>query len=398
MTPNTWKVARWEFIKNLKNPAFLVLTFMIPVIMLASGFISYITTDSAARRAQNIAVIDETGDIFPLLEARLFGSPVKITRYKLEQREQLAQEVAGGRFNGYLYFSPDDLSRGVVCYYVKNIREQNTMVIAEGVKDAVTLYRLNTMGLNPDQVQQAIAPVTLQNRALTGEEGSLYDFLVPFIFGIILTFSAMFSGQVLMYGVIKEKRNRIVEILLSSISSLDLLLGKIIGFGALGLLQIVIWIAVGLIVAHRFLDLAQLSLGAADLIPPLLFFFGGYLLFSSLYAALGATMKDAEGGSQMQGMVVLVPMIPLFASSAILMAPNAPWVRLFSFLPPFIPVTMLIRVSATTLPWWEIAASFTMLLISVAFFIYLGARIFSRGILQFDRTLSFKEIGKMLTE
>ncbi|HHX87480.1 MAG TPA: ABC transporter permease [Firmicutes bacterium] len=270
------------------------------------------------------------------------------------------------------------------------------MIISEGVKSAVTLYRLNTMGLNPDQVQQAIAPVMLQNRALTGEEGSLYDFLIPFIFGIILMFSAMFSGQVLMYGVIKEKRNRIVEILLSSISSLDLLLGKIIGFGALGLLQIVIWITVGLIVAKRFLDLEQLSLSFADLITPLLFFFGGYLLFSSLYAALGATMKDAEGGSQMQGMVILVPMVPLFASSAILMAPNAFWVRLFSFLPPFIPVTMLIRVSATTLPWWEVAASFVMLIISVAFVIYLGARIFSRGILQFERTLSLKEIGKML--
>ncbi|NLY38063.1 MAG: ABC transporter permease, partial [Firmicutes bacterium] len=109
-----------------------------------------------------------------------------------------------------------------------------------------------------------------------------------------------------------------------------------------------------------------------------------------------ATMKDAEGGSQAQGLVVLVPMIPLFATSAIIISPNALWVRIMSFIPPFTPVTMLLRLAYTTPPWWEIAAALVILFLAVIFCLRLGARIFSRGLLQFDRLLSFKEIGRML--
>ena len=127
-----------------------------------------------------------------------------------------------------------------------------------------------------------------------------------------------------------------------------------------------------------------------------LFFVGGYVMFAALFAAMGATMKDAEGGSQTQGMVLRIPMIPMFASGSILLSPNATWVRVFSYIPIFTPTTMLMRIAATTLPWWEIAATFAVLMLGVAFFIYLGARIFSRGLLQFERTISFKEIGKMM--
>ncbi len=242
----------------------------------------------------------------------------------------------------------------------------------------------------------ATSQVSIQTRTLAGEEGSIAEMLVPFAVVFILVLAAMFSGQVLMYGVIKEKRNRIVELLLSSISSLDLLVGKLIGFAALGLLQVSIWITVGLAVASRFTDLSEISLVASDLVPAILFFVGGYLLFASLFAAMGATMKDAEGGSQTQGLVILVPMIPLFAAQAIIMMPNALWVRIITFVPPFIPVTVLLRMAATTLPWWELVAAFVALVLSVAVFIIIGARIFDRGILQFDRTISFKDMKRML--
>jgi len=133
-----------------------------------------------------------------------------------------------------------------------------------------------------------------------------------------------------------------------------------------------------------------------SLIPLILFFIGGYLMFAALFAAMGATMKDAEGGSQTQGMVVLIPMIPMFASVSILMSPNAAWVRVFSYIPIFTPTTMLMRIASTTLPWWELASTFMVMLLGIAFFIYLGARIFSRGLLQFDRSISFREMGKMM--
>ncbi|NLA27407.1 MAG: ABC transporter permease [Firmicutes bacterium] len=236
----------------------------------------------------------------------------------------------------------------------------------------------------------------MQIRSISGEEFSIAGAIAPFFFSMVLVIAVMISGQVLMYGVLKEKRNRIVEILLSSVTALELLLGKILGFGLLGLLQIAIWLSVGLAAASRFINLGELGLTLESLIPLILFFIGGYLMFAALFAAMGATMKDAEGGSQTQGMVVLIPMIPMFASTAILMSPNAAWVRIFSYIPIFTPTTMLMRIASTTIPWWELASTFAVMVLGIAFFIYLGARIFSRGLLQFDRTISLKEIGKMM--
>lgn len=393
---NTFKVARWELMKNFKSPTFLILTLVIPLLMVAGGAIGYFSQAGAAKTEQNVAVIDETGMIYPLLEARLADTPVVVSSFTPGEKERLAEEVKAGKFNGYMHMTEDSVQTGMIPYFVKDVREQNTMVLYEGLRYAVTLYRLQEMGLSTEQVRLATAPVALQNRSLEGEEASITDLLVPMFMAILLILAAMFSGQVLMYGVVKEKRNRIVEIILSSITALELLLGKIVGFAALGLLQIAIWLAVGLAVTSRFFDLRQLSLTPVGLAPSLLFFIGGYILFSSLFAAVGATMKDAEGSSQSQGVVLMVPMIPLFAASAIFMTPNALWVRVFSFLPPFIPVTMLLRTAAATLPWWEISASAGVLFVAVALFIVLAARVFERGILQYERTLSFKDIGRML--
>ena len=192
-----------------------------------------------------------------------------------------------------------------------------------------------------------------------------------------------------MYGVITEKRNRIVEILLSSGSAFELLMGKLLGFAARGLIQIAIWLAVGLTVAVRFLDFREIPLGFAELAPSLLFFLGGYILFSAMFAALGATMKDAEGGSQAQGLVVLVPMIPLRIECDYY--PQTPSGCGNELSPAVYPRDMLLRLGLGHPSLVEIAlrcrpAALRRLL-------HLPGGGFSRGILQFDRLLPSRKSG-----
>lgn len=390
------KVFRWEFTKNLKSPVFLVTTLMIPLVMLLGAGISVLASASAAREEQQVAVIDETGEFYPYLESNLAASPVKATLHSSAQREELAGRVEGGEFNGYLIFTIENLQSGVIDYHARDVKEMNTIVLSEAVSRALTLYRMEKLGLSPAEIDSITAPVVLHTRSISGEEASLAAMLAPFFFSIILVVGVMISGQVLMYGVLKEKRNRIVEILLSSVTAFDLLLGKILGFGLLGLLQIGIWATVGLAVAGAFINFGDLGMAPRELIPLIFFFVGGYLMFAALFAVMGATMKDAEGGSQTQGVVVLIPMIPMFASGAILLAPNAAWVRVFSYIPIFTPTTMLLRIASTSLPWWEMASTFAVMMLGVVFFIFIGARIFSRGLLQFGRTVSFKEMGRMI--
>ena len=393
---NVSRVFRWEFQKNLKSAVFLVTTLMMPLIMILAAGISYFASTSVAKEEQHIAVIDETGDFFPYLESYLAGSPVQVMLRRRSELQQLSEAVEKGELNGYLDLGSDNLEGGVIHYHVRDAKEMNTMILEEAVRAVMTRYRMEKMGLSAAEIASATAPVALKVRSVSGEEASIAAMIAPFFFSILLVVAVMISGQVLMYGVLKEKRNRVVEILLSSVTALDLLLGKILAFGLLGLLQIAIWMTVGLIAAGRFINLGEMGMTPESLIPLILFFIGGYLMFAALFAAMGATMKDAEGGSQTQGMVVLIPMIPMFASTAILMSPNAAWVRIFSYIPIFTPTTMLMRIASTTLPWWELASTFMVMILGIAFFIYLGARIFSRGLLQFDRSISFREMGKMM--
>ena len=392
---NVMKVFTWEFKKNIKNPTFLALTILMPVLLLIGALVGGLASYLAVSEEYRVAVIDETGAFYPGLEAALADSPVELALIPQERREQLAQEVTEGKYSGYIHFTANTLDEGIIGFYVKDAKERNPF-LQEGVRSAVSTHRFQNMGLDTEQIQAVTSPVVLQNRTLAGEETSFLDSMIPLGISMALIFSIIFTGQVLMLGVLKEKRNRIVEILLSSISSWELLLGKLAAFVSLGLLQISFWIGIGLTIAAFFIDFSRISISFGEFITSLLFFLSGYILLASMYAVLGATMKDAESGSQLQGLVVMVPLLPVVLSGAIFIAPNALWVRLFSFCPPFIPVTMLIRNAATSLPWWEIAASLTVLVLSTAFFLYLGARIFERSLLQFERNQSFKEMGRMM--
>ncbi len=393
---NVLRVARWEFLKNLRSPTFLVLTFMMPLIMVLGAGIGFLTEQFTHGQEMNVAVIDQDGSVYSYLDSQLAeDSPLKLTHH-VGTREQLEQEVVDGRYSGFVVLSDESLMTGRISFYVDDVKAANPNVLRGHLAGAITSYRLDRLGLDPASVAAASGPIFIEPTSIAGESQPVASFVAPLIAGMVLIFSAIFSGQVLMYGVIKEKRNRIVEILLSSISSLELVMGKILGFGALSALQIFIWVSVGLAVASRLIDLGELGLTPATLAPSITFFVLGYFLLASLFATAGATMKDAEGGSQMQGLVILIPMIPMFAASMILMHPNIVWVRILSHLPPFIPVTMLIRLAATNIAPWEMATTLVALILSSTLFILLGARIFEGAILQYERTVGLKDIRAIL--
>ncbi len=342
-----------------------------------------------------IAIVDEGGDFFPYLEEQAGHIPMEITDYR-DDLETLTEAMMEGHYDGYLVFSEEGLLKtGSIPYYVSEARNVNMEVVYNFFDKPVTIYRLEKVGLTPEQIAVTDIPLNIIPTSVGGEETTLYEVIVPVAVAMILVFAIVFSGQILMYGVIREKRNRIIEILLSSISSMDLMLGKILGFGVLGLMQVTIWVTVGLIVGSFFIDIFQ-YIPMATIIPSLFIFVFGYMMLAAMFAAAGATMKDAEGGSQMQGLVIMIPMIPLFISGPIFMNPDAFWVRLLSYVPPFSPIGALMRSGATNIPGWEMVLILTVMLASGLLFVYLGSKIFEGSILQYDRNISFGEVRRML--
>ncbi|HED03970.1 MAG TPA: ABC transporter permease [Candidatus Fraserbacteria bacterium] len=241
---------------------------------------------------------------------------------------------------------------------------------------------------NPDQVQ-TIVPMAL---------GLSFSFVFIFV--------ALFSGQLVLQNVVREKQSRVVELLLSAISPRELMAGKILGFGALGMVQAFLWVAIGLLLLlfiGPYLGLPVLPLLAVLLANMpwgmfalyLLYFVLGYLLIASLSAALGATMTDYLSGQQFQQVIITLPsMIPFFIISLLLQEPNGTVARVFSYLPLTSAGTMMMRLAVGAISPWEILASLLVLLLSSWLAIRVAGKVFEISILLYGKSVSLREIWR----
>jgi len=225
-------------------------------------------------------------------------------------------------------------------------------------------------------------------------------------FAFVFIFVAIFSGQLVLQNVVREKQSRVVELLLSSISPRELMAGKILGFGALGMVQALLWVAIGLLLLlfiGPYLGLPVLPLLAVLLANMpwgmfalyLLYFVIGYLFIASLSAALGATMTDYLSGQQFQQVIITLPsMIPFFIVSLLLQEPNGTVARVFSYIPFTTAGTMMMRLAVGPISPWEILASLLVLLLSSWLAIRVAGKVFEISILLYGKSVSLREIWR----
>ncbi|MGI6366082.1 MAG: ABC transporter permease [Bacillota bacterium] len=392
---NVKSVFKWEFKKHIKNPVFLIFTFLLPAIIALAGVLPGYIIGRTSIQPKDLWVLDETGQLAPLLETALADSRFVVESVQGDIQE-LKEQVGAGEADALLHITQESLATGSMQLYAKELMDFSRSELEQMLQPAFTQYRLQVSGISPQDFASILTPASVQIFSVSGEEENALAFAIPLFVGMILFISVLFSGQVLMQSVIKEKRNRIVEILLSSLSAGELLAGKVLAFGALTLIQVAIWLGMGLGVAARFVDLSSLGLDYNLLLKALPYFLLGYLLLATLFAALAATMKDAESGSQAHGLVIMIPMLPLMLSAPIMMAPNGIFARVLSYIPIFTPAAMLLRIGATNVPLWEVAVTSVILLVSTALFLRVGARIYQGSLLKFDAAASFREIMAMV--
>lgn len=392
---NIRTVLKWEFRKHIKNPAFIIFTFFLPALMGLAGFLPGFIMNKISAEQKNLWLLDETQQLAPIIEVAF-----EDTRYELEivqgNLEEQKKALDESKAEGLLHITEKSLATGEMQIYVKDLMGFERGEVQQIIQPAFTQYRLQVSGLSPEQFAAVLTPANLQLFSVSGEKENVFASIIPVFTGLFLFVSLLFSGQVLMQSVIKEKRSRIVEILLSSLSPSELLAGKILAFGALTLLQISIWLGVGLAVASRFIALNTIGLDVTMLLKALPYFFLGYLMLATMSAALAATMKDAESGSQVHGLVLMIPTLPIMLSAPLMLAPNGLFARVLSFIPIFTPAAMLMRIGAAKIPLWEIASTAVILLFTTFLFLKLGARIYQRSLLKFDTAASLKEIIGML--
>ncbi len=220
-------------------------------------------------------------------------------------------------------------------------------------------------------------------------------YVVALILAMILFMSAFINGVMALYGVVKEKQSRVVELVLSSISAREMMAGKVIGLGLAGLLQVIVWVTTAYLIGSQFATISLEGLTLVHWITYPIYFVLGYMLIASIYAAVGAVMKDVQSGGA-GGLVGMVPYLPVMFVYFIVENPDHILVRIAGFIPPFTPSVMMLRIGATAVPPWEIALSIVSLALGVLITMAIAARIFEIGLLMYGKAPTARELWKWM--
>lgn len=402
---------RWFFIATVFGPIVFGLLLFVPPWMAARS--------KASANVARIVILDATGTklgnrIATELNGGLGGDTSRtevraIAPARLAEAESLATEQTVARATrGYLVLDSNTIAGRSARYAGTNATSSADMeVISRVVRDEVVAMRLEQAGLDAFQ-SAALANMHLDldaERITDRGRGASAKVSVFFAFGIamLLYLSILMYGQAVLRGVIEEKQTRVAEVVVASVSPVKLLGGKVLGVGAVGLTQIVIWIAVGFAlmkvrtqvlghfgIASTPMLVPDISIGSAVLL--VVFFVLGYTFYAALFAMVGATVTNEQDAQQAQMPVVMLLVVSAFALAPVLAAPESKLAYTMAWLPFSSPIIMPLRMSVVSLEAFDIITSLIILLCSCYIAVVLAARVYRTGLLMYGKRPAFREV------
>jgi len=431
-------IIRREFIAKVRNKTFLVMTILSPLIVIAMGVLIGYLTKLNQENIKIIAYVDESG----LLEKEDFKDTSSIHYLDLSTDgfEIAKSKVDVSDYFGLLYIPQKDSIVDIalnVQFYTK--KSPNLILISsleQLIESRLEEAKMKRLGINIERLKLSKVIVSLQLEDFSGEKSS--KLINTMKIGIGLTAGYMIMMFIIIYGamvmrsVIAEKTSRIIEVIISSVKPFQLMMGKIIGTALAGLLQFAIWgiilLVLGLVATLMFGGVEQVDLETINVsgdqvelmkeaaksdaqlifeeikkLPIatmffsfIIYFIGGYLLYSSIYAAIGAAV-DNETDTQQFMLPVLVPlMLGVYVGFASVMSdPHGPIATIFSMIPFTSPIVMLMRIPFGV-PWWQIVISLVLLLAMFLIIVWFAAKIYRVGILMYGKKPTYRELFKWM--
>ncbi len=398
-------VARWEFIEKVRTKAFIISLILMPAFMALMMVVPSLIASKPDTTTIKIGIIDKTGRITSALSSDLidkFKLPNGKPNYEIVpvtggHREDANNMVLDGQISSYVVIDTNILTARKFEYVsqnVSNIKEIERL--QSSVKDIVETEELSRSGVNPEIVKAASKPVDLETVKLskTGsveKAGVGSGLILGYVFTIVLVIFVLTSGQLLVRSVLEEKSNRIVEVLLSSLTAEEMMTGKIVGLSLLGMTQLAVWAAVGLSFAGQ---------AAAYLTIPSnvwwvgVFFFLGFLFYASVFVMAGSPATTEQEAQQATFYVMMVLYLPIVIAFAVAQNPTAGYLKVLSLIPFFTPSMMAFRIPVQSPDLWELVAGATILLVSTYFCMIAAGRIFRIGILVYGKRPTFKELAR----
>lgn len=393
---NFLKVARWEIKKTLTNKTFLISVLVTPLLFLAFAILPTFFAVVENSRAFNIQVIDELG-VFDNLNNSFNNSNLFTFSLADKSYEEISKEIKFENREGLIVFNQELLHNNTLTIYYGGEVVPSLNILSSQIQKVLRDYLLEDQNISTQIKDTIISGYIFNlNPLIIEEEVDIFEKLVPGLFAGFILLGVFITGTMIFQSAIQEKKNKVTEILLSSIKPEDLMMGKIFGFFIIGLFQVFVWFFFIFLLLLFTSNLYLLSyLLTPKLFLLLIFSIGGYLLYASLFVSMGATIEDISTSGNFQSIIVMIPLLPILFISAIVTDPNGLIAKIGTFIPFTTPAVMLFRLSISdNVPLIDILLSIFLLLIFTWLMIRVAGKIFKIGILKFGKNASFKEIYK----
>jgi len=318
-----------------------------------------------------------------------------------ETRAQLEKDVLANRIDALLWIEGDPAAGGKAEYAARSVTDfAGVRGVQNLLSAAVVQQRLETRGLDPREIESLVKPIEMDtirpSQSGARKESGLTGYLSSYVFVMVLYMTLLMWGITVMRGVMEEKSSRVFEVLLSAAKPFELMAGKIFGIGAVGMLQYTIWAGLAALVGggsiRALRQLGQINIPGEVLFFLVLFFILGFFLYATMYAAVGAMVNSDQEAQQVQMLVMMCLLIPLIMMPAVLRAPSSTLATVLSLVPVFTPILMLARITLVSPPFWQVALSIVLLLLTNLAVVWVAARIYRVGILMYGKRPTLPEI------
>lgn len=401
-------VARFEFLKIVKRKQFLLITFGFPIfflLIMAIPMMANLMVLDDDPDLKSIGYIDKTG-LFNLSSKNTAGSQAIVSVKEINKsiefiqytvNEEAEKAIISKTISSYIIIPDDYLQNGTIELYSTNSGFDFQEMELSARLSEIIITTLLTDKVDDDTLGRIIEPVdmklfTIDTAGDVREKGIsdiIGDFALPFITGMLLIITIFSASGYLLRGVAEEKETRVIEIILSSLSPRELLTGKIIGLGCVGLLQITIWISIGTMGSIYVLPVVIKPL---VLLLAFVYFILGFLLFASIMAGVGAISGSMQESQQLVGIFTFIAIAPMMFMQVLITKPDGAISTFLSLFPLTSPVAMMSRIAVSDVPVYQIAASILILIVSVYFVIILSSRLFRVGLLMYGKRPDIRTI------
>ena len=399
-------ITRWEYLTRIRSKWFIISTLIIPIVLTAFIFLPAMVFQDSGSGLKIIGLVDDTGvlgtnfEVFLNQNYRLSDGQPKYQMAPLNSNSTegalaLGQELLDSSLiDAYVYFPGDIFQNNHAKYYARfigNYREQEELHSA--INSVLMNYRTQAAGLDPRLVEELTRQVQLDlietDRNKDKQTSEVMSYLLPIIFVMMLYFAIVMSSQVLMRSVLEERTNRLVEIILSSVSSTQLMSGKILGLGFLGLTQLSFYMICGLFLSsYRGIEI----ISALNILYFFWYFVLGYMFFSAVYASIGAIFSSEQDAQQAVSIISIISVLPLLMSSYVISNPESMLTVILSHIPFVSPFFMILLMGIGFPPLWHIISTSVLLIVFAIIATYFAGKIFRTAILMTGKRPTLPEI------